>query len=80
MNITQYLAMEDKFKPTKMRLRMSGMDIPIKIYSKLRDIDTLYCNCCGAMPDKVYGTDNPNDPTECLKCFTNHHSADEFLT
>lgn len=84
MTIDQYLAIEDKFKPKTMRRWVSRsknifQDIPIRVYMKKKDTDLLYCNPCGAMPERVFGTTDPNDPTECEKCFKNNHSADEFF-
>ena len=84
MTIDQYLAIEDKLKPKTMRKWISRakniyQDIPIKVYLKIRDVDLLYCSVCGAMPDKVFGTPDPNDPKECLLCFKNNNSANEFF-
>ena len=84
MTIDQWLAIDEKFRPRLMRKWISRakdhfQDVPIRVYNKAKDTDTLYCSTCGSMPDKVFGTDNPNDPMECLACFKNSHSADEFL-
>ena len=84
MNIDQYLAFEDKFKPKTMRKWISRsknlfQDIPIRVYFKTKDTDLLYCQTCGAMPDRAFGTDDPSDQMQCEKCFKNNHSSDEFF-
>lgn len=84
MTIDQYLAVEDKFKPKTMRKWLSRaknlfQDISIKVYLKTKDTDLFYCNACGVMPERAYGTANPNDPMECLACFKNNNSANEFF-
>ena len=85
MTIEAWLSIDEKFKPKTMRVWISRsknlfQDVQIRVYNKVKDIDSFYCNSCGVMPDKAFGTDNPNDEMECLKCFKEHHSADEFLT
>ena len=85
MTIDQWLAIEEKFRPRTMRKWLSraknqSQDIEIEVYSKKKDSDLLYCNSCGAMPDKVFGTTDPSDPMLCLACFKNENSANEFLT
>lgn len=84
MTIDQYLSLADNHKPKTMRRWVSRaknlfQDIPIKVYAKTKDSDLLYCNSCGSMPEKVYGTPSPSDPTECEKCFKNSCSANEFF-
>ena len=84
MNIDAWLAIEDKFKPRTMRKWISRAknifhDIPVRVYVKVKEHDLLYCGDCGALPEKAFGTDDPNDTLKCLKCFKNSHSADEFL-
>ena len=85
MTIDQYLTIEDRFKPRTMRKWISRaknlfQDVPVRIYKKVKETDLFYCVVCGAMPDVVFGTDNPADETVCLVCFKNMNSANEFLT
>lgn len=84
MNIDSWLSIDDKVKPRTMRIWISRAknlfrDVPIAVHKKVREIDMLYCDGCGAMPDVAYGSDWPTGDMECLKCFKNNHSADEFL-
>ena len=85
MTIDQYLTIADHCKTKIMRKWISRgknifKDIQILVFIKTKDTDLLYCNTCGAMPDKVYGSPDPGDPKECLTCFKNNNSANEFFT
>ena len=84
MTIEQFLVIEDRLKPKTMRKWISRskeqfQDIPVKVYIKTKDTDLLYCNNCGAMPEKVIGTTDPNDAMSCLTCFKHENSANEFF-
>ena len=84
MNIDSWFSIEEKLRPRTIRRWISRsknqyQDLQVQIYVRVRDIDSLYCNSCGAMPDKAYGTPDPNDPMLCMSCFKNQNSANEFL-